>query len=316
MSTGYHPDTALPKWTEGLGAGGRWKESPEDFIVEELPLAEPTGEGEHQWFRIQKSGRTTLDVVATLGKLAGVSPDAVGYAGMKDRWALTTQEFTVQLGKPVLAEALSDEGFTVLASSRTRKRLRVGQLQGNRFALRIRDGDAFEAAERCERLRLSNMPNYYGVQRVGGEAPLQGEAILRGGGPRLNYNQLKFTLSAYQSVLFNRVLTRRGRARLSGDLEIDGVPTGPMFGPTMDWPGGEAAELERTILREADLPDDAWYRFPKLTQGTRRALWVAVDPQVEAIGAPPSRDARPGDFWIRFSLPAGSYATVLLEEIL
>ncbi len=309
--SGYHPDAALPRWTDGPGAGGRWKESPEDFIVEELPLAEPTGEGEHQWFRIQKSGRTTLDVVEALGRAAGVSPDAVGYAGMKDRWALTTQEFTVQLGKPVTVERLAEEGYTVLAVSKTRKRLRVGQLAGNRFALRIRDGNAALAGERCERLRQSAMPNYYGVQRVGGEAPLQGEAILRGGGPKLNYNQLKFTLSAYQSVLFNRVLARRGRARLAGDLDVDGVPTGPMFGPTMAWPGGEAAELERTILREADLPDDAWFRFPKLTQGTRRALWVAVDPQVAPIPG-----GAGGDFWIRFSLPAGSYATVLLEEIL
>ncbi len=301
---GYHADGALPRWTDGPGAGGMWKESPDDFVVVENPLAEPTGEGEHQWFRIEKVGRTTLDVVDALARAAGVSPDAIGYAGMKDRYARTTQDFTVQLGKPITAL----EGYTILAASRTRKRLRVGQLAGNRFELRIRNGSASVAAERCAMLKASAMPNYYGVQRVGGEAPLQGEAILRGGGPRLNYNQLKFTLSAYQSVLFNRVLARRGRARLEGDLQVDGVPTGPMYGPTMDWPTGEAAELERAVLAEARLPDDAWHRFPKLTQGTRRALWVAVDPQVEVIDS--------DSFWVRFSLPAGSYATVLLEEIL
>ncbi len=301
---GYRADGALPRWTEGPGAGGMWKEAPEDFVVEELPLAEPTGEGEHQWFRIEKVGRTTLDVVQALGRAAGVSPDAVGYAGMKDRYAKTTQEFTVQLGKPI--EVL--DGYTILAVSRTRKRLRVGQLAGNRFALRIRGGDLARAAERCAALKASCMPNYYGVQRVGGEAPLQGEAILRGGGPRLVYNQLKFTLSAYQSVLFNRVLSRRGRARLEGDLEVAGVPTGPMFGPTMPWPTGAAAALEREILAAADLPEHCWSRFPKLTQGARRALWVPVDPVVEADPD--------GSFWIRFSLPAGSYATVLLEEIL
>ena len=180
------------------------------------------------------------------------------------------------MGTPVTDLA----GYRILAISRTRKRLRVGQLAGNRFALRIRGGNIEVARERCERLQASGMPNYYGVQRVGGEAPLQGEAILRGGGPRLNYNQLKFTLSAYQSVLFNRVLARRGRARLDGDLEIGGVPTGPMYGPTMPVPTGEAAALERAVLDEAGLPGDVWHRFPKLTQGARRALWVPVAPEV------------------------------------
>ncbi len=305
---GYRADGALPRWTEGPGAGGTWKESPDDFVVVENPLSEPTGEGEHQWFRVEKVGRTTLDVVDALARAAGVSPDAVGYAGMKDRYARTTQDFTVQLGKPI--EAL--DGYTILAATRTRKRLRVGQLAGNRFELRIRGGDPEVARVRCAALKASGMPNYYGVQRVGGEAPLQGEAILRGGGPRLNYNQLKFTLSAYQSVLFNRVLARRGRARLQGDLEVGGIPTGPMFGPTMDWPTGEAAELERAVLAEAALPNDAWQRFPKLTQGTRRALWVDVDPQVDVVPPGPGGPS----FWIRFSLPAGSYATVLLEEVL
>lgn len=302
---GYRAEGALPRWTDGPGAGGMWKEAPEDFIVEEIPLAEPTGEGEHQWFRIEKVGRTTLDVVDALARAAGVSPDAVGYAGMKDRYAKTTQEFTVQLGTPITELP----GYNILAISRTRKRLRVGQLAGNRFALRIRGGDIDVARERCARLKASGLPNYYGVQRVGGEAPLQGEAILRGGGPRLNYNQLKFTLSAFQSVLFNRVLARRGRARLDGDIDISDVPTGPMYGPTMPMPTGEAAALEQAVLDEAGLPKDVWHRFPKLTQGARRALWVNVDPEV-------TPDTLPGDFWIRFSLPAGSYATVLLEEVL
>lgn len=302
---GYRAEGALPRWTEGPGAGGMWKESPDDFQVDEIPLAEPTGEGEHQWFRIEKTGRTTLDVVNALARAAGVSPDAIGYAGMKDRYARTTQEFTVQLGR----EVTELEGYRILARTKTRRRLRVGQLAGNRFALRIRGGDMAVAAARSAQLKATGMPNYYGVQRVGGEAPLQGEAILRGGGPRLNYNQLKFTLSAFQSVLFNRVLARRGRTRLDGDLEQDGIPTGPMFGATMPWPTGEAAALEQTVLDEAGLPDGVWHRFPKLTQGARRALWVHVDPEVTPADAP-------GDFWVRFALPAGSYATVLLEEIL
>lgn len=304
MKLGYRAEGAWPRWTDGPGAGGTWKESPEDFQVEELPLVEPTGAGEHQWLRVEKIGRTTIDVVQALARAARVAPDSVGYAGMKDRFARTVQDFTVHFGDEVTA---LPDGMRIVARGRTARRLRNGQLRGNAFALRIHGGDAVLAAERLARLQATHMPNYYGVQRVGGDAPLEGRAILLGGGPRLRFDQLKFVLSAYQSLLFNRVLAERGPRRLEGDLDEDGLPTGPIYGPTMRWPTGEARALEERILGAEGLPDNAWTRFPKLTQGTRRRLWVPVEAEIE-----PTDDG----FWLRFRLPAGSYATVLLEELL
>jgi tRNA pseudouridine13 synthase len=305
VKTGYGRAADWPRWTDGAGAGGVWKESPEDFRVDEIPLAPPTGGGEHQWLHVEKVGRTTLDVVDVLARRAGVRPDAVGYAGMKDRFARTTQAFTIQLGRDVPDDLMP--GVRVLARSRTAKRLRVGQLGGNTFTLRIRGGDAAVAAARIERLRETGMPNYYGVQRVGGDAPHQGREILLGRGPRLGHTQLKFALSAYQSLLFNRVLAARGRARLEGDLEEDGIPTGPMYGSRMPWPTGEALRLEREAIDAEGLPTDAWSRFGNLTFGTRRKLWLPVDAAIH-----PLEDG----FELRFSLAAGAYATVFLEEIL
>jgi tRNA pseudouridine13 synthase len=320
MPAGFRPSTPWPRWTSGPGAGGAWKSTPEDFLVEEIPLVEPTGEGEHQWLRVEKVGLGTLDAVDALARAAGVSPAAVGYAGLKDRDARTIQDFTIQLGKPV--EDLPP-GLRVLERSATRRRLRVGHLRGNRFTIRVRGGDATLAAERLARLTTTGMPNYYGVQRLGGTAPENGRAILHGGGPRLSFSQLKFALSAYQSLLFNRVLAERGSRRLAGDLveegdgertryrlagpEDVGIPTGPMYGPTMVWPEAEARALEERVLAEEALPPGAWERFGKLTQGTRRKLWVPVDATIE-----PAEDG----FLLRFVLPSGSYATVLLEEVL
>ena len=149
-----------------------------------------------------------------------------------------------------------------------------------------------------------HLPVYFGGVP---ERATDGARILRGVGPRLPFSQLKFALSAYQSVLFNRVLAFRGPGRRRGDLDIDAVPTGPMFGPTMAWPTGEALEIERGVLAEEHLPDGAWERFGKLTQGTRRKLWVPVSAEIR-----PETDG----FTLRFDLPSGSYATVLLEQIL
>ncbi len=305
MTHGYTRDGALPRWTDGVGAGGTWKQVPEDFVVEELPELVPTGAGEHQWLRVEKIGRTTPDVVQALSRWAGVRPDGIGYAGMKDRYARTVQDFTVHFGEDVPDDL--GPGMRVVSRSRNARRLRVGQLAGNRFTLRIRGGDADVAAARLARLQATGMPNYYGAQRVGGEAPLEGRAVLLGGGPRLRFDQLKFVLSAYQSELFNRVLVERGQARLEGDLLEDEIPTGPMYGSRMNWPTGEARALEERILAEENLPPDAWRRFGNLTQGTRRKLWIPVQAELT-----PAEDG----FWLRFDLPAGSYATVLLEEIL
>ncbi|MES2641585.1 MAG: tRNA pseudouridine(13) synthase TruD [Myxococcota bacterium] len=302
--TGYRPTHDWPRWTPGTGAGGTWKQSPDDFQVTEVPLIVPTGAGEHQWLRIEKVGFTTQDVVDELSFRAGVPPDSVGYAGLKDRFARTVQDFTIHFGKEVTS---LPEGMRIVERTRNARRLRSGQLVGNDFALFVIGGDPVVARARLELLRATGMPNYYGAQRVGGTAPGEGRAILLGGGPRLRHNQLKFVLSAYQSLLFNRVLAARGPARLEGDVEEDGIPTGPMFGPTMKVPTGAALALEQQVLADEGLPGNAWTRFEKLTQGTRRKLWVPVEATVTEAD---------GGFWLRFRLPAGSYATELLEEIL
>ena len=307
MNGGFQRDSRWPRWTDGPGAGGSWKEGPEDFRVEELPHAPPSGAGEHDWYWIEKVGRTTPEVVRALAAAAGVSEAAVGFAGFKDREARTVQAFTVQLGRPV--EALPP-GMSILSTGKTSHKLRNGQLAGNRFTLRIRGGDLARAQARITRIEATGVPNYYGKQRVGGDAPSTGKALLCGRGPRLEFSALKFAVSAYQSLLFNEVLRARGARRLPGDLSLDDppdIPTGPMFGPRMRWPVGEAAELERRILDGERLPAGAWERFPKLTQGTRRPLWMRVAPELE-----PAADG----FWLRFSLPAGSYATGVLEEVL
>jgi tRNA pseudouridine13 synthase len=299
----------LPRWTPGPGAGGSWKQQPEDFVVEEVPLAPPTGSGEHAWLRVEKVGLTTLDVVERLARQTGAPAEAIGYAGLKDRQARTVQEFTVPCSEAVgaaIPELLGPD-VRVLARGRTAKRLRVGQLAGNVFTIRVAGGDANVAEARLERLRGTGMPNYYGVQRVGGDAPLQGRATLLGRGPRLGHAALKFALSAYQSELFNRVLARRGARALDGDLLEDGVPTGPMYGAQMRWPTGAAEALELEVLEAEGIPVSAWQRFGNLTQGTRRKLWVPVDATLTR---------EPGGFLLRFRLPAGSYATELLEELL
>lgn len=155
------------------GIGGRLKVRPEDFLVEEIPLYEPCGSGEHLYLFIEKIERPTLAVIRDLARKLRVSVGAIGYAGMKDKVAVTRQLLSVHLleGDPHrLAEEIDIPGVRVLWADRHRNKLRVGHLKGNRFSIRIREvnaGDVTRVDRVLKRLETSGVPNFIGEQRFG-----------------------------------------------------------------------------------------------------------------------------------------------------
>ncbi|HEX7010573.1 MAG TPA: tRNA pseudouridine(13) synthase TruD [Phycisphaeraceae bacterium] len=158
------------------GIGGAIKQRPEDFLVQEQPLYEPTGEGEHLLLCIQKTSATTLDVVRRLAKAFRVSRNEVGYAGLKDKHAVASQHFSVRLTDAGVDQAKGlehlshDPRLAVLWSARHTGKLRRGHLAGNRFVIRVRDVEptaVLWAKRVLDRLTASGAPNYVGQQRFG-----------------------------------------------------------------------------------------------------------------------------------------------------
>lgn len=152
--------------------GGRIKERPEDFIVEELPRYQPGGQGEHIYLFIQKRGLSTLEVVRILAQHFGVPEQAVGYAGLKDKQAVTLQTFSVHVpGRKIEAfPSLRHEGIEVAWADYHTNKLRPGHLTGNRFSVRIRGVDAAQAtvaARALARLQRTGVPNRFAEQRFG-----------------------------------------------------------------------------------------------------------------------------------------------------
>jgi tRNA pseudouridine13 synthase len=164
------------------GTGGRIKEDPDDFFVEEVPLYLPCGEGEHLYLLVEKRGVTTLDLLRRLGRAAGIPEREIGYAGLKDARAITRQTISIPAQA---AGKLPTElpGVTILETRRHRNKLRPGHLAGNRFRIRIRDvaEGALPAAEQSlQRLQSQGVPNFFGPQRYGalGNSRAVGRAIL------------------------------------------------------------------------------------------------------------------------------------------
>jgi tRNA pseudouridine13 synthase len=176
----------LPYLTADLpGVGGTIKVRPEDFFVQELPLYEPSGEGEHVYCEIQKVGIPTFAAIDRMAEALNVPPREIGYAGMKDAQAISRQIFSIRGTTESAVMELKLPGITVLWAARHGNKLRLGHLGGNRFAIKIRNvepTDVIKVQPILTRLTERGMPNYFGEQRFGrrGDNDQLGAAFVRG----------------------------------------------------------------------------------------------------------------------------------------
>jgi tRNA pseudouridine13 synthase len=164
--------------TKDKGIGGKIRTKYEDFYVEEIPEHLPSGTGPNTWILIEKIGRNTLDVVLDIAKEFKISRKRMGFAGMKDKSALTRQWLCVSNSEATELEGLEDKLYNVkvLEIKQNEKKLRIGQLIGNKFRILIRDtqnpkNDVKTAKNVLSKLEKVGVPNYYGWQRFGKNRP-------------------------------------------------------------------------------------------------------------------------------------------------
>lgn len=314
-------------------------EQPEDFRVEELPLYPPIGEGDHTFVRIEKRMRTTEEVARDLARAAGVKPGDVGYAGRKDRMSISSQWFSVPGLTPDQVRALELRDANVLEAAAHPHKLRTGHLAANRFTLVVRglEPDVLAAAsERLARLVERGLPNRFGAQRFGrdGDNAELGQRILTGEVRPRDRRRARFLVSAFQARVFNAVLAERlpdlvtleagdvavvhesGGLFVVEDLAAEAPraaafeisATGPIFGKKVKEPMGVVAERERRIALANGVPENLQAPRGIRLRGSRRPL------RVRPLEAEASVDD--GALHLHFTLPPGSFATVLVEELL
>lgn len=335
--------SALPLVTADLpGSGGRLRATPEDFRVDEVPAYLPQGHGPHLYVRIEKRGRTTPDALRTLAHQLGAEPREAGYAGLKDRDAVTTQWLSFLAAKDPDPAALGAEGLRVLEVSRHANKLRTGHVRANRFVLGVRGGDLARAEAAAAALGARGLPNFFGPQRFGaegrnaivGRALLTGERTPEAGRAARDRFLRRLSISAFQSLLFNRWLAERMAdglfaAALPGDvmkkLETGGLftcedpaadgprvasfeisPAGPIFGTKLRAAAAEALAREARVLAAEAISLEDFARGRGEAEGTRRAARLRVEVALEPL---------PDGYRATFELPKGSYATVVMREL-
>jgi len=321
---------------------GRLGAEPEDFRVDEIPAYLPSGTGSHCYVLVRKRLLTTPELVHVIAKAARVAEPSIGYAGMKDKHAVTTQWLSVPQPCVEAAGWELPPGVEVLETSLHSNKLRTGHLHGNRFTLRLvcpdpADKPRFEAL--WAKIQLG-IYNGFGAQRFGFGGSNLGRALnwlerktpLRG--PKGRFLK-KLNVSVIQSEIFNRYLVARIQASLSAPLlgEVvrlrgsgacfivkdpadeqprwdskDILPTGPMIAHRIH-PAAEgvALALEQTVARsvcDGTALDDLCAEAP----GARRD--VLLD-----LGQPKYEWENNHIIRVSFELPAGAYATEVLREL-
>jgi tRNA pseudouridine13 synthase len=334
-------NASFPRAHGAVACSATIRTTPEDFFVEELGSFEPSGSGEHLLLTVEKRGMNTAFAAKCIAAWAGVAESAIGYAGLKDRHAVTRQRFSVWLPKKIAPDVatLQSDDLKVLEHAWHSRKLPRGALAGNRFELVLRDvvGDHADIEARLAAIRARGVPNAFGTQRFGRDGDNLHRALAMFAGRRVKREERSMLLSAARSALFNAVLARRivdgsWERGLEGEVWMlagshsvfgpapmdDGLasrvaafdihPTGALWGAGEPRTNGEARSLESAIaatLVEGRVADGLARAGLKQE---RRALRMAVpDLAWKWLEADALR--------LVFALPAGSYATAVLHEL-
>lgn len=330
------------------GIGGVIRDEVEDFVVDEVPAYEPCGEGEHTYFRVEKRGIPTLDVIRQVASHLGLRNREVSCAGFKDARAVARQTFSVHFVEPEAVEAMALENARILWATRHRNKLRTGHLRGNRFTVRIREvapGSDARAGAILGALLDRGVPNAYGPQRFGhwGLNHVAGYYLLQDardqldamGIHHLSRRMRQFMISALQSALFNQVAARRIETGTLDTVILGDVAkkedTGGIF--TVDDP---AAERPRAAAWEISATGPI-YGYKMMTAQAEageieREVLDAMGLDLEDFRPAKARGLRrplrynpEGLTWsweddetlvVSFFAPKGAFATMLLAELM
>jgi len=308
---------------------GTLRSRPDDFLVDEELAFPLTGEGEHLYLRLRKTGQNTRWVARQLAGRLGLPPKAIGFAGLKDRHAVTSQWFSLHLpGRPDPApDDIAIDGVELIEAVRHAGKLRIGALSGNRFRLVIRDltGDREELSERLAALCSAPVPNYFGSQRFGREG--RNLDLLADPAHQPDRDARSFGLSALRSTLFNRWLATRvdehswrtpsrgeivwrpaqGRyvhlSKVGGEEAV--FPTGLLYGAGENQATDDALLAERKFFGAFPEACDVLAAFD--TRTMRRPLCLSIgDLEFECRG---------DELELRFSLARGQFATTAIREL-
>lgn len=315
------------------GIDFKFYQTQKDFIVDEITATEFKGKGNYLILHIKKYELTTWDMVAIFAEYMGVPAQKIGYAGLKDKHATTTQYISVDASYEKMLKKFYHKQIKILSATRHSHSIRMGDLAGNRFSINLHFVDNIDAGKIekvARKIAKNGLPNYFGYQRFGRDADSikQAKEMIQGDLYIDDSKIKKFLISIYQSTFFNEWLRERvnltlennetifklleGDVYMSSDAKLSTpkimptrdyeskklIPTGLLCGRGVFRARDEAGKVESKY--DDEYLQDKGYR--------REALIYPKDIVCNYVRKETLLN-------ISFSLPKGSYATVFLEAI-
>ncbi len=336
-----------------------FKQTPRNFVVEEIPLYEFSNEGEHLVMFVRKKNLSTPEMIGIFARYLEIKTRDIGYAGLKDKHAMTKQYISIHKQHEAALENFEHEGIKILSKVYHNNKIKIGHLKANRFYIKLKKinpTSALKLDEALKNISKFGIPNYFGYQRFGndGDNHIQGEKIAKGQKRERNPRVKKLLINAYQSHLFNMWLSRRLEINtlvssfqakelesllnmpltqikklqaqkhpfkvLIGDI-MEHYPHGRLF----DFDGSDE-DLERFNARDISVTGMLCGKKVKMSSDAAGQIEKDFDDEINADGArryawiyPTKVEGRfnpiEAQYELNFTLPKGSYATVLIEEL-
>ena len=308
-----------------------------NFVVKEQLGYDMSGDGEFVAVKVRKTDCNTLFVGEQLAKFAGISARNMSYAGLKDRKAITEQWFSLQMpGQPTPDfSQFSLEGVEILDVTRHQRKIRIGSLQGNHFEILLRNAEETDELKvRLDFLAKNGFPNYFTEQRFGRDGNNLTQALRWANGEIKvkDRNKRSFYLSAARSEVFNLIVAKRielGLAQqvLNGDiLQLNGSHSWFVADESEDLTQLQQRLIQQDILltapligeedkSEVDFENDIFAQHQALFDLMRQERMKAARRPILMQPQQFQWQFEPNGLRLKFYLPAGSYATALVREL-
>ena len=308
-----------------------------DFVVKEQLGYDMSGDGEFVAVKVRKTDCNTLFVGEQLAKFAGISARNMSYAGLKDRKAVTEQWFSLQMpGQPTPDfSQFSLDGVEILDVTRHQRKIRIGSLQGNHFEILLRNAEETDELKvRLDFLAKNGFPNYFTEQRFGRDGNNLTQALRWANGEIKvkDRNKRSFYLSAARSEMFNLIVSKRMELNLAqqilvGDvLQLNGSHSWFMVDKSEDLAQLQQRLAQQDVLLTAPLigeEEKSAVDFENEIFAQHQALFALMrQERMKAARRPILMQPQhfqwqfePNGLRLQFALPAGSYATALIREL-
>ena len=292
-----------------------FKQTKDDFIVDEIMDKEFKGKGNFLILKIKKQSTSTWELLSIVSDVLGIEEHLIGYAGLKDKNATTTQYISIPVNRSKDYKLLNSKNIKVIGTFKHDKKLKIGDLIGNRFKITLKDVSSEilpQIYQTLSQIQKHGLPNYFGYQRFGKESNFEKSKRISEGEEVLKDKKLeKFMKLAYQSYFFNAWLAKR--IELAKDenskklLPLDGdvfnlndrtIITGLLPGRDIIRAKNESRKIEENF-------DDIFIQ----EKGYRRDAWI------KPLDIKNKYNQETKSMVLEFTLPKSSYATVFIENL-